>query len=359
MHDSKADIDSISVRAQAARSLVCLLVVLVHVINTAVNAGIRIEDDSLYVYFIDLFLPIRMPLFACLSGFVYAYQPMKVSDWRGFAGKKILRLGLPLFLASSVTFASLVVIARLAGAQYGIDAQPDLSSLWRVYIYPLHHLWFLQALLGVIAIVIVLEALRTLEDFRSWLTVFVLSLVAFATSPFAGVAIFSLRDVNFLLPFFLLGLAAYRFRALVLAPKTMHAVGFIFVTTAVLHAIDISVGHMEFDRTALLAAVLGFSTVLCILRWMPTTQPFIWLGSYSFSIYLYHFPIIAFVALASEKLGLRSTPIFVLLSLTLGVLLPIALEAATRKNHTVSLLLLGQYRKPKTLTPDNRHIEFA
>ena len=359
MHDSKADIDSISVRAQAARSLVCLLVVLVHVINTAVNAGIRIEDDSLYVYFMDLFLPIRMPLFACLAGFVYAYKPMKRSDWRSFAGKKILRLGLPLFVASSVTFASLVVIARLAGAQYGIAAQPDISAFWRLYLYPMHHLWFLQALLGVIAVIMVLESLRTLENFSAWLAVFVLSLVAFTISPLAGMPIFSLRDVSFLLPFFLLGLAANRFQAMVLAPKTMHAVGFIFVTTAILHAIDISVGHMEFDRTALLAAVLGFSTVLCILRWMPTTQPFIWLGSYSFSIYLYHFPVIAFFAYAAEKLGLRSTPIFVLLSLSCGVLLPIALEAAMRNNHTARLLLLGQYRKPKTGAMDNRHIEFA
>ena len=353
------DIDSISVRAQAARSLVCLLVVLVHVVNTAVNAGIRIEDNSLYVYFMDLFLPIRMPLFACLAGFVYAYKPMTLSDWRSFAGKKILRLGLPLVVASSVTFASLVVIARLTGAQYGIDARPDLLSFWRVYIYPLHHLWFLQALLGVIAVVMVLEAFHTLSNFRRWLVVFVLSLVTFATSPLAGVAIFSLRDVSFLLPFFLLGLAANRFQAMVLAPKTMRAVGCIFVTTAILHAIGISVGHMEFDRTALLAAVLGFSTVLCILRWMPTTQPFIWLGSYSYSIYLYHFPVIAFFAYAAEKLGLRSTPIFVLLSLVLGVLLPIALEAATRNNQTARLLLLGQYRKPQTAAMGNRHIEFA
>ena len=97
----------------------------------------------------------------------------------------------------------------------------------------------------------------------------------------------------------------------------------------------------------------------CILRWMPTAKPFIWLGSYSFSIYLYHFPVIAFVALVTEKWGLRSTPIFVVVSLTCGVLLPIALEIAARSNETARLLMLGQYRKPQAAAIDNRLIEFA
>ena len=353
------NVDSISARAQAARSLVCLLVVFVHVIGNAINAGIQIDNNSAYYFVADFFAPIRMPLFACLSGFVYAYRPFHRDQWRNFAAKKILRLGVPLFVASTVTFFSLVIIGRQVDVYFGVDANPDLWSLARAYYYPFQHLWFLQALLGVIAVVMALELLPTMISLKRWLVMFALSLIAFATSPLNSLIVFSIKDISFLLPFFLLGLAANRFGKQVLAPKTMQTVAVIFVAAAAMQAVDASFGHGDFERTAPLATVFGLSAVLCILRWMPTAKPFLWIGGYSFSIYLYHTIVIALAAFVATKFGLHSAPIFVAATLVFSVMLPIALEAATRKNATARLLLLGEYRKSKAAARPQSQIEFA
>ena len=62
--------DPSSIRVQSARGLACLLLVTYHVIGSDVDSGIHVDDESLWRYFTDLFLPIRMPLFTFLSGFV-------------------------------------------------------------------------------------------------------------------------------------------------------------------------------------------------------------------------------------------------------------------------------------------------
>src|SRR5262245_35154145 len=96
--------DLSSLRVQTARGLACLLLVTYHVIGSDPAAGLQVPDGSLWRYFTDLFLPIRMPLFTFLSGFVYVYKPMAREHWTHFARRKLVRLGIPLLVASTVTY---------------------------------------------------------------------------------------------------------------------------------------------------------------------------------------------------------------------------------------------------------------
>src|SRR5678815_1036900 len=57
---------------QSLRGLACLLLVALHVIGGEATIGMQVDDDSVYRLFGKLMFHIRMPLFAFLSGYVYA-----------------------------------------------------------------------------------------------------------------------------------------------------------------------------------------------------------------------------------------------------------------------------------------------
>ena len=88
------------IRLQSARGLACLLLVAYHVIGDPVTGGLRLPASSLYHYFTLLFLPLRMPLFAFLSGFVYAYRPVAYGSRLRFLGKKLRRILVPLVVVT-------------------------------------------------------------------------------------------------------------------------------------------------------------------------------------------------------------------------------------------------------------------
>ena len=252
--------------------------------------------------------------------------------WRDFARRKLLRLGVPLLVASTVTFLSLVAVAHLTDSHSGIAAEMRLSSIWKIYVFPLKHLWFLQTLLSVMAIVMVLEALNALATIERFLIVFAIALLAFGLSPLGSLKVFSLHQVTFLLPFFLLGIGANRFRDILQSPIVMMAVASLFAVALIAHAIEATFGHMGVsERTTLVPGALAVSAVLCIVRWMPPSRFLQWIGKFSFSIYLYHLALILFVAFAAEQLGIRSRPVLLLLGLAGGMLLPVLLNARPAK----------------------------
>ena len=88
---------------QTLRGLACLLLVGFHVIGYSTTSGMAVPDDSGWRLFANLFTPLRMPLFAFLSGFVYAYRPVQPGQEGRFARKKLVRLWLPLLTVTTIT----------------------------------------------------------------------------------------------------------------------------------------------------------------------------------------------------------------------------------------------------------------
>ena len=119
------------------------------------------------------------------------------------SGKKLRRLGIPLIVASTLL--------------YGLHSSmhhpvPPLLQIWTIYAFPYWHLWFVQALLVVFAALVVLESVRALSTFTRFMGVFALSLALYGYGPFESSNVFGVHNATYLLPFFLGGLAAHRFR---------------------------------------------------------------------------------------------------------------------------------------------------
>jgi glucan biosynthesis protein C len=325
-----------SARVQTLRGIACLLLVAFHAIGSSSASGLHVADSSVYRHFTNLFVHIRMPLFTFLSGLVYGYRPLRPEQVLEFSGKKLRRLGVPLIVATTVLYTLHLLTDHRV---------PPASQAWTIYLFPYWHLWFVQALLLVFAAVIAFESLGALSTFRQFLLVFALSLVLYSGGLFDGHEILGLNNATYLLPFFLAGLAAHRYRDILLTPRalTVTLVCLLWsqgwhsyiVLTRTLPPID-PVAH----RSAL-NLLIGISASLTALQLLPGVRLMGQIGGSSYPIYLYH-PV--FVAAALSAIGTRvplPTNLLFVLAVSVGIIGPMLLEEAAARIPGGGLLLEG------------------
>ena len=325
-----------SARVQTLRGIACLLLVAFHAIGSSSASGLHVADSSVYRHFTNLFVHIRMPLFTFLSGLVYAYRPLRPEQVLEFSGKKLRRLGVPLIVATTVLYTLHLVTDHRV---------PPASQAWTIYLFPYWHLWFVQALLLVFVVVIAFESLGALSTFRQFLLVFALSLVLYSGGLFEGHEILGLNNATYLLPFFLAGLAAHRYRDVLQTPRalTLTLVCLIWsqgwhsyiVLTRTLPPID-PVAH----RSAL-NLLIGISASLSALQLLPRLRFLGKIGGSSYPIYLYH-PVFVAAALSAiaTRIPLPTSLLFVLAG-TVGIMGPMLLEQAAARIPGGRLLLEG------------------
>jgi glucan biosynthesis protein C len=325
-----------SERVQAARGVACVLLVAFHVIGSQDASGLQVAPDSGYRIFANLLTHVRMPLFTFLSGFVYAYRPVGRAELGPFALKKLRRLYLPMIFAATVFFF---------GHMLARDGVPPtrIAEIWRIYVLSYEHFWFLQGLMIVFALSLLLESLRALATFSRYLVALIGSLLLFFYEPLEGIALFSFSQAVYLLPFFLLGIGANRFREFFFSPAMLVATIAAFLAGLGVQAQDVLELHGDTqERRSMLALTIGFSATLLAIRWLPRPRLLTQIGGYSFVIYLYHPLFAAAVRIAagsSEALPLSAV---FWAGLAAGIAGPIAIELLARRYRVSRILVLGQ-----------------
>ena len=111
-----------------------------------------------------------------------------------------------------------------------------LSRMWSIYVFPYWHLWFVQALLLVFAALVVLESLGALSTFRRFTMVFTVSLMLYLYGPFERQNVLGLENAIYLMPFFLCGLGAHRYRGLLRTRRALIATVVCFIVTQGFHS---------------------------------------------------------------------------------------------------------------------------
>jgi peptidoglycan/LPS O-acetylase OafA/YrhL len=337
LHVSTAWIGQESLRIQTLRGLACVLLVAFHVIGSHSSSGLRVEEDSLYRQFCNLFMHLRMPLFTFLSGFVYAYRPAVRGGLRIFAAKKLIRLVLPLLCVSTLYLLLTLAVPDATG-------RLPLQQAWRIYVFPYVHFWFLQAIILIFALVLALEALQLLSHVRTYAGVLMLfmALHVYVPQENADSAVFSVVHAVYLAPFFLLGLGVNRFRSAFLRPALPWVIAACFLGLMTLHALTIAAHGPIAERGTVLGLLIGVAGTLTLLYFFPNVRALEWLGAYSFTIYLFH-PFFVAASRAALKLAqVTSTELGFAAGLAAGVLGPVVLERMLRRTTLTRRLLLGQ-----------------
>lgn len=292
------------------RGLACILLVTYHVIGDKASAGIHVDDDSVLRYYSDSVEYLRMPLFTFLSGLVYSWRPLSaLQDYPSFMTKKARRLLVPYAIFVPILGATQLVAPGVNGT---VDPNP---LLW--WINSLSPYWFLLSTFWLFALVALLDSYGVLRSpwfFGGLFTVSVTISLLFRPETLETL---QLGTALTFLPFFLAGIAAFRFR---LIPRRVSTA---ILTTVVLVALLVTVqfallGNLDHidARHSVIGIALGIVFPTAFLGWGLRSRLLAWIGGYSSGIYLLHSFAIGFFRAVLSAIGIDNTAIvFTVLSL--------------------------------------------
>ena len=118
----------------------CILVVLGHFYQSMCSSGI-VSESPFYQWFDQTIYYFHVPLFFICSGYIFQkYTAVKsFADWKKHAIKKLLTLGVPYFVFSSITWGLKNVFSD--------SVNSEAHELWYdLFVHPLSPYWYLFAL---------------------------------------------------------------------------------------------------------------------------------------------------------------------------------------------------------------------
>lgn len=303
------------------RGVACILLVALHVIGENPTQGLRIEETHPLGIFTHLAFHFRMPLFAMLSGFVYAWRPAEPGRFGKFWTGKARRLILP-FLFAATAFAGINTVLG------GGFAMP-WSDFWQVYVFAYAHFWFIQAVLLIFVAYSVADWLFPNRKHEVALGMMVLSMALFVAPIARDVEFLSITRALYLFPFFALGVFMQRFD-----PKRFGPAAQVWAAVAVLlfvlHTMNsIADPHTAIERRVVFSLMAGLAFAGALLANRFTFLPLAWIGQYSYSIYLYHLFAIMGTQMVYNYTGEPAPWPGMAIGLVAGLLAPIAVEVVT------------------------------
>lgn len=275
-----------------------------------------------------------MPLFTAISGYVYALRPVTNShSIQRLLKGKVYRIGIPLIVVSSLFFLAQSLIPST-------NEKPDLANFFGIFFYGYAHFWFLQAILLIFLAVVILEKTLITKRFIGALFVLVASLLI-PTLLSQPIKFFSFYRALDLFPFFLLGLITCRFTEKLTGalPLLVSASGLILIIVHQAYLLDLlKLPDNWIDK---LGVALGLCAIYTLITYRFNCKPLSFLGKYSFEVYLFHVFGTAGARIFMNTFEIYSTVIVFTISLSAGLLLPIALKLLAQQHAVPDLLLFG------------------
>jgi peptidoglycan/LPS O-acetylase OafA/YrhL len=293
----------------------------------------HLPASSPWHYLMNSFDFLRMPLFTVVSGYVYARHRATAGSLRTFLSKKALRLGAPLLFLTAV----MIELRRFA--------YRDPTTFFQALFFHYQHLWFLQALLLIFLAIAVSDSFARMNTTGLVLAGFGAVMVS---RSFPVTSLFSLNGAFYLAPFFLFGVILRTEPALLRSASSLRAS---FSIVAVVLLVQQAGMHGEanpLDRYSLPAALCGCAAAYGLFVICPRVAMLETIGTYSYTIYLWHSISSAALRPFAEQLGLAGEAEFLLLLAT-GIALPIAIHKAVEQVPVLCTLAAG-IRRPLSST---------
>lgn len=311
------------------RGMACLLLVFFHVVGESPASGLKLAETHWLHRINDVIAYLRMPLFAFISGYVYAYRPLQ-GKTSAFVKSKARRLLLPVITVGTV-------FALLQASIPGTNSQ--IGPWWMLHIQPVGHFWFLQSLFIVFLVVIVFEQTKVLTTPAQVMLAWSSSALLFAL--WDPPVLFGLSGAVYLMPFFLGGLASKRFdydRA------QLMKIALIGLTGAALYA---ALLHHTTVPSDLATVLLGLSASFLLLQSRIDNRFFAYIGSFSFAVYLLHVFFTAGSRIVLTRLGVNDTYLLIGAGMAAGVTGPVVAAMLINRIRPLNFLLMGGSLKPR------------
>ena len=314
---------------QSLRGLACLLVVYFHVIGSE-TTGLKLELDNSYRLVADFLIYLRMPLFTFLSGFVY-YNYRFSGDFNKYFKGKARRILIPMFFVGSLFALIQSLVSSSNGGLNGYE-------WYEIFFYPFAHFWFLQSIFTIFLIIAIIDWASKRDDSIIFVSALV-SVPVFIVSAYLP-DFFSFNKTFYLFPFFLLGMISNSMKVKQFSLIKLLPVFVMFFSLLIFHAVGVLDGSEE-ERTGLLSLLIGMSGSITLLKLCFHINILAYIGSFSYTIYLFHVFGTAATRIILSKLGVDILFIHVFIGVFVGVTLPIFLHLVFKDVRYVRTIMLG------------------
>ncbi|QZP30217.1 acyltransferase family protein [Pseudomonas sp. DR48] len=333
-----------SLEIETLRGLACLLLVLYHVIGP-LGGGLKIDLGSPFRVLADSMVYVRMPLFTFISGYIYSIYKIRGNDFSAYCTGKVRRLIVPLFFVG-VPFSVLQAVAP------GVNKDVGLIQALLSFYLPVNHFWFLQAVFIIFMFVGFLQWRGLLQTMTRLYLLFFFSAVAFLLPPFA-IDAFGINGAFYLLPFFVTGMICHEKVAVIKQSlKVIGPVVFVLISIALLYIAAVD-RELIVDRRSLVGLLVGCASCVALLSSDMRSKALIWLGGYSYAIFLFHVLFAASSRFAFGRLGITDDSVLVIGGVLCGLLGPVLLSNVFSRFALTSVLFLGERASgKKTPTPE-------
>ena len=307
--NSETRIDQLS-----ARSLCCVMVVLVHVVGYDSVSGLQLPQSHWLQKFNAFAEYFRMPLFAFTAGLTFSMQATPGKEAKVFFPAAIKGLVVPTFATMFLFF----LLSTAANTKFGA---PEVAW-WNPFIFAYAHFWFIQSLLVILFVSYLV--CRYFEGASLWYYFLLIAVPILLPSLF-HTDFLSIRGLAVLAPFFALGVL---FNDPVGRGKRVVDVIWrynmpLFVAAVALLGYFYIGSDKMYQMPHPAAFVIGLPLVLFVLRFASILPGLKFLAPYTFYIFLWHIFATSSVRRVLDSLGIEALGVHVILGLILGVAIPV------------------------------------
>lgn len=318
---------------ETLRVLAILLVVAYHVIGSSPSTGLHISAPHFARFSADFTIDIHMPIFAFISGYVYALKPLLPANLPEFISRKFFRLVIP---------GSIAITAFAVASQFTSNSLPSGDNWLHYYIMPYAHFWFLQAIL---VIFVVYCSFDIITGGRWLLISLVISSVWYLFGARFETELMSVNQAMYLLPYFIFGIVFSRFPMAVTQKSNLILTIALSVFVAALFAnvyLVETTGMFSLQKFDAQSLATGLSISVLGLLLMSEIKLLDRLSPAIFTIYLYHVFGTSFTRRFLDVAGVDQFGIHLLLGVLGGVIFPLLIYQAALRHSWTQKLILGQ-----------------
>lgn len=303
------------------KAFACFLVVLGHLLQSLqkINIDSNLNISSFLIWFIYLF---HMPLFMCMSGFLYCKNKKDFSwnEYKKFEIKKIINLTIPyiffylLSLFINILFSS------------SVNTPKGINELIGIFNNPMAPYWFLYTLLSIFIVIPLIEKILK----KDYLVFTILSI-------FKILSLFIKTNIFFIDSIMEYGIYFY-IGAFIKEKNTKNnklLISILAITyicfSLLFYILSNNLSKHIVDIFKLLFAISGILICISIFRYIKNSKVLDTFKKYTFQIYLTHTIFAAGVRILLLKLGVRNYYIHFCIGLLVSIYIPVFISIISDK----------------------------
>lgn len=324
---------------ETLRGFAIILVVMGHIIGSTPDGGMKIDFPSPWRYLYLWIDFIQMPLFTAIAGWVYGLKLLKKEYFSSFLKKKTFRLLVPMVTVGTLYFTVQYLIP-------GTNSKGSWTEIWKIYLFPYTIYWYLPSLFIMFLLQGIIDINGWANSLSGWIKCFIgiylLMILQSTCIPNNIPNLFSFKGALMQFPYFITGVGICRFSKEISSK---------WVKTSCLIAVCIGLLLLQIDWFYSLhnntiykitQPLWAICSLYFILRSSVTNNFLIRIGSYAYTIYLFHGFGTAGGRIILTKSGVHSEIIIFLFALFIAIFIPIILERILKKWEITRMLFLGE-----------------